>query len=135
MIGANRLLAATNRAINRVFGIRNTKVIQFAVKSVILATILVALFMFSVGLSAVIQALIHFSHDSALVTHGLSSFATIIPGTLATILPVIFTTTVFANVYGPITSVVILMLWAYIASLIFLYGAAITKTACELRPQ
>ncbi len=180
MIGANRLLAATNRAVNRVFGIRNTQVIQVTVKSVILATILVALFMFSIGLSAVIQALIHFSQDSAPVTHGLSTLAAFILGTLTTIIPAIFTTTIFAiiyyripntrvlkrdaifgaiiaiilfeigkhvffwannldtyraNVYGPITSVVVLMLWAYIASLIFLYGASITRTASELRPR
>ena len=40
-----------------------------------------------------------------------------------------------ANIYGPITSVVVLMIWAYIASFIFLYGAAIAKTASELRPR
>ena len=180
MIGANRLLAATNRAVNRVFGIQNTKVIQVTVKSVILATILVALFMFSIGLSAVIQALIRLSQDSAPTTLGLSTLATIILGALATIIPAVFTTTFFAiiyyhipntrvlkrdaifgaiiaiilfeigkhiffwtnnhdsyqaNVYGPITSVVVLMLWAYIASLIFLYGAAIAKTTSELRPK
>ena len=40
-----------------------------------------------------------------------------------------------SHIYGPITSVVVLMLWAYIASLIFLYGAALTKVAGELRPK
>ena len=180
MIGANRLFAAANRAVNRVFGIQNTKVIQVTVKSVILATILVAIFMISIGLSAVIQALIRLSQDSATVTHGLSTFATVILGSLATILPAIFTTTMFAiiyyrlpntrvlkrdaifgaiiaiilfeigkhvffwannldtyraNIYGPITSVVVLMLWAYVASFIFLYGAALAKTASEIRPR
>lgn len=180
MIGANRLLAATNRAVNRVFGIQKTKVIRGTVKSVILATILVTLLMCSIGLSAVIQALIRLSQDSAPVTHGLSGLATIVLGAIATILPAIFTTIIFAiiyyrfpntrvqkrdaifgaivaiilfeigkhfffwannldtyraNVYGPITSVVVLMLWAYMASLIFLYGASITKTVGELRPK
>ena len=37
-------------------------------------------------------------------------------------------------VYGPIASVVIMMTWAYIASMIFLYGAALTRAAGELRP-
>ena len=37
-------------------------------------------------------------------------------------------------VYGPIASVVIMMTWAYIASMIFLYGAALTRVAGELRP-
>ena len=178
MIGANRLFAATNRAVNRVFGIQNTKVIQVTVKSVLLATILVGVFMLSISLSAVIQALIRLSQDSAPVTHGLSTLATFILGALATILPAIFTTIMFAiiyyripntrvlrrdaifgaiiaiilfeigkhaffwannldtyraNIYGPITSVVVLMLWAYVASFIFLYGAAIAKTASEIR--
>lgn len=37
-------------------------------------------------------------------------------------------------VYGPIASVVVLMMWAYMAGLIFLYGAAVTRVAGELRP-
>ena len=37
-------------------------------------------------------------------------------------------------VYGPIASVVVLMMWGYIAGLIFLYGAALTRAAGELRP-
>lgn len=37
-------------------------------------------------------------------------------------------------VYGPIASVVLLLMWAYIAGLIFLYGAALTRVARELRP-
>ena len=38
-------------------------------------------------------------------------------------------------VYGPIASVVIMMAWAYIAGMIFLYGAAVTRTAGEMRPR
>ena len=37
-------------------------------------------------------------------------------------------------VYGPIASVVVLMMWGYIAGLIFLYGAALAKCAGEIRP-
>ena len=37
-------------------------------------------------------------------------------------------------VYGPIASVVVLMMWGYIGGLIFLYGAAIAKVAGEMRP-
>ncbi len=180
MIGANRLFAATTRAVNRVFGIRNTKVVQVTIKSVSLATVVVALFMISVGLSGVIQALIKLSQESAPVTHGLSTFATIVLGIAATVLPAVITAFIFAiiyyripntrvlkrdaifgaiiaiilfeigkhvffwannhdtyqaNIYGPITSVVVLMIWAYIASFIFLYGAAIAKTASEIRPR
>lgn len=38
-------------------------------------------------------------------------------------------------VYGPIASFVVLMMWGYAAGMIFLYGAALTKAAGELRPQ
>lgn len=180
MIGANRLFAATTRAVNRVFGIRNTQVVQVTIKSVSLATVVVALFMSTIVLSGVIQALIRLSQDSASTTHGLSTFATIVLGAVATVIPATLTTLIFAiiyyripntrvrkrdaifgaviaiilfeigkhvflwtnnhdtyqaNVYGPITSVVVLMLWSYMASFIFLYGAAITKTVSELRPR
>ena len=37
-------------------------------------------------------------------------------------------------VYGPAASVIVLMMWGYIASLIFLYGAALVKVAGETRP-
>ena len=37
-------------------------------------------------------------------------------------------------VYGPAASVVVLMMWGYIASLIFLYGAALARVAGEVRP-
>ncbi len=43
-------------------------------------------------------------------------------------------TTQRSAIYGPIASVVVLMMWGYIASLIFLYGAALTRVAGELRP-
>ena len=180
IIGANGLFAATSRAINRVFGVRNTRAIRITIKSVGLITFLVVLFMFSIGLSGVIQALIRLSQESASITLGLSTLAIFILGAFATILPAIFTAIIFtivyyripdtpvqlrdaifgaiiaiilfeigkhiffwannldtyrANVYGPITSVVVLMLWAFVASLIFLYGAAIARTASELRPK
>lgn len=37
-------------------------------------------------------------------------------------------------VYGPVASVVVLLMWAYISGLIFLYGAAVARVASELRP-
>lgn len=38
-------------------------------------------------------------------------------------------------VYGPVASFIVLLMWAYIAGLIFLYGAAITKVSSEIRPR
>ena len=37
-------------------------------------------------------------------------------------------------VYGPIASFVVLLTWGYVAGIIFLYGAALTRAAGELRP-
>ncbi len=37
--------------------------------------------------------------------------------------------------YGSMSSVVLLLLWSHLAGMIFLYGAAITKHASDLRPQ
>ena len=180
IIGANGLFAAANRATNRVFGIDSTRLIQVTVKNVSLVTILVIIFLASIGLTSVIQVLVRFSQDISDPTGGLSIAAAVVLASLSTILPAIFTTIVFAfvyfrlpntrvewrdatfgaivaiilfeigkhvffwfnnhasyrsHIYGPITSVVVLMLWAYIASLIFLYGAALTKVAGELRPK
>ena len=37
-------------------------------------------------------------------------------------------------VYGPVAAFVVLLMWAFISGLIFLYGAALTRSAGELRP-
>lgn len=37
-------------------------------------------------------------------------------------------------VYGPVAAFVVLLMWAFIAGLIFLYGAALVKAAGEFRP-
>ena len=37
-------------------------------------------------------------------------------------------------VYGPVAAIAVLMMWGYVASLIFLYGAALTKAAGDHRP-
>ena len=38
-------------------------------------------------------------------------------------------------IYGPLGSIAILQMWIFVGGLIFLYGAALTKTARELRPR
>ncbi len=37
--------------------------------------------------------------------------------------------------YGPISSVVLVLIWSHLAGMIFLYGAAITKQSSDLRPK
>ena len=43
-------------------------------------------------------------------------------------------TTQRSVVYGPVAAFVVLLMWAFISGLIFLYGAALAKAAGELRP-
>ena len=37
-------------------------------------------------------------------------------------------------IYGPLASSVILLMWTYASGIVFLYGAALTKAAADLRP-
>ena len=37
--------------------------------------------------------------------------------------------------YGPISSVILVLIWSHVAGMIFLYGAAITKQSSDLRPR
>ena len=37
--------------------------------------------------------------------------------------------------YGSVSSVILLLVWSHVAGMIFLYGAALTKEASDLRPQ
>ena len=37
--------------------------------------------------------------------------------------------------YGPISSVVLVLIWSHVAGMIFLYGAAVTKQSSDLRPK
>ena len=180
VLGANGLFMATNRAINRVFGLKTMKVFEITFVNVILITFVVILFLASVGLTSVLQVLITYSGEWFEVGGRLSVVVTLVFGAISATLPAVATAIFFAFVYfrlpnvevqwkdatfgamvaivlfeigkhlffwftsqtttrtaiyGPIASVVVLMMWAYIAGVIFLYGAAITKVAGELRPR
>ena len=38
-------------------------------------------------------------------------------------------------VYGSLSSVILVLIWSHVAGVIFLYGAALTKQAGDLRPE
>ncbi|MDE2837788.1 MAG: YihY/virulence factor BrkB family protein [Chloroflexota bacterium] len=179
VIGANGLFLAANRAINRVFGVGVRRAVQITVAQVTITTVVVVLFLLSVGLTASLQTALRFGEGIAETTGFLSSAVVITLGVVSTVLPAFFTMVVFAvvyfrmpnvhvewrdatfgamaaivlfeagkhlffwftgfasqrsAVYGPITSVVVLLMWAYAAGMIFLYGAALARAAGELRP-
>ncbi len=179
VIGANGLFLAANRAVNRVFGIEARNAAQITVAQASVTTVIVILFLLSVGVTASLQTAIRFGEGIAATTGGLSSAVVVVLGLVSAVLPAFFTMIAFASlysripnvhvewrnatfgamiaivlfeagkhlffwfttlagqrsvVYGPIASVVVLMMWAYAAAMIFLYGAALARAASELRP-
>ena len=179
LIGANGLLRATDRAVNRVFGARGRNVIRATLAEMALAALLGGLFLLSVVLTAVVYSAATFSDGISAFLGIDSSFIPALISTVSTGLSVALIGLVFALayrhlpnarvewrdatfgalialalfelakhaffwftglatdrnlVYGPVASVVVLLMWAYIGGLIFLYGAALAKMAGELRP-
>ncbi len=177
VITSNGLFMAAHRAVNRIFGTESTNFVKITGTQVIITTLIVILFLLSVGLTSFFLAVVTFLSRSVDSWGGLSTIAVVALGSISTVLQVVLTATVFAvvyfhlpsirvewrdaafgalvaifffeiakhlflwytnlaargAVYGPITSFVILMIWAYISGLIFLYGAALAKNAGELR--
>ena len=179
VVGANGLFMAANRSVNRVFGIETGKFVQVTVTQAAFITLVVVLFLLSVGLTAFLQVVVSFGQGIAEAIGDISVIAVVAVGIVSTILPAVTTSALFAivyrllpsvhvewrdatfgaivaivlfevgkhlffwftglatqrsAVYGPIASVVVLLMWGYIAGVIFLYGAALTKMAGELRP-
>ena len=177
VLSATGLLNALNRAVNRVFGIETRKPVGTIITQVGVGTIVVVLFMLSVGLSGLCQLAISFGGvlvesfggtSTGLVLFSGVISAAVLTGTIFTVvyfhLPntrvewrdaavggiiavilfeaakhLFFWFTNIASqrgaVYGPVASVVVLLMWAYIAGMIFLYGAALARSAGELRPK
>ena len=173
MIGANGLFMAVNRSVSRVFGIESRRAGQITLAEVSIATLIVTLFLLSVGLTAFLQVVISFGEGIAETTGVVSSLGVLTLGLVVSeVLPAIITAVIFAFVYrripsvhvewrdatfgaivaivlfeagkhlffwftslagqrsvvyGPIASVVVLMMWGFVAGLIFLYGAALQK--------
>ena len=180
LFGANGLFRATNRAVNRVFGIRSRDVIRTTLTEMIFATLFGLLFLISIFLTAILHTAIDISEGFAVTPWSISYLIAILLGLVTTILPVTLTALIFTIVYrnlpnaavewrdatfgaliaivlfeigkhiffwftgvvsqggvvyGPIASFVVLLMWAYIAGLIFLYGTAVTKISSDIRPR
>ena len=180
VLGANGLLLAADRAINRIFGTENRGIFRTTLVQVAVATLVVVLFLLSVGLTALFQIFVNFNAGIVESTGGISAIIAVALGAISTVLPAMLTAALFTvvyyhlpnisvewrdavfgamiaivlfeigkhaffwftglathriAVYGPVASAVIFMTWAYIAAVIFLYGAALTKMAGELRPR
>lgn len=180
VMGANGLFMAATRSVNRVFGVETQKALRVTVLQVALTTIIVLLFLLSVGLTASLQVALQFSEGIAESLGALSGAVILAAGAVSALLPAFLTMALFAfvyylvpnvrvewrnaafgavaaivlfevgkhvffwftglaaqrnAVYGPIASFVLLLMWGYVAGMIFLYGAALTRAAGELRPR
>ena len=171
VVSANGLFMAANRSVNRVFGIETRKPVGTMTTEVVIGTVLLVMFMFSVGFTILFRFATSVGGTSAFlvfssraVSEALSAGLTAMMfgvmyyrlpntrvmwkdaafgGLIAVVLfeagkHLFFWFTNMASersaVYGPVASVVILLMWAYIVGLIFLYGAALTRCVGELRP-
>ncbi len=180
VMGANGLFMAATRSVNRVFAVRTQKVLRITALQASLTTIIVLLFLLSVGLTASLQLAVRFSEGIAESAGEISVVVIFALGAVSALLPAFLTMVLFAlvyylmpnvrlewrdavfgaltaivlfeagkhlffwfttlagqrsAVYGPIASFVLLLMWGYVAGMIFLYGAALTRAAGELRPQ
>ena len=178
VIGANGLFMAVQRALRRVFEDESRRLGQITVIQIVITTLIVVLFLLSVGLSAFIQIVLSFVEGNIGLTGSVSTVMGIVVGITSALLHVLIAATVFAVVYyhlpsaevkwrdatfgalvavvlfeiskhvfllytelfaqrsaiyGSVASFVILLMWAYIAGLIFLYGAAVTKMSADQR--
>ena len=179
VLGANGLFLAMHRALNRVFGSETRRAVQLTLTQVTLTTVVVLVFLLSVGLTASLQLGVRFGEGIGQSFGVLSSALLLTLGIISAALPALFTMVAFAvvyqrmptvhvewrdatfgamaaivlfevakhaffwftgltsqrnAVYGPLASSAILLAWAYVAGMIFLYGAALARAAGELRP-
>ena len=180
VLTSNGLFLAANRAVNRVFGTETRRTVSATITQLGIGTIVVVLFMMSVGLTALFQVAMSYGGAVVESVGGASTALVLLSGIISATLPAALTGTVFtvvyyylpntpvewkdaafggiiavilfevakhlffwftnlatqrSVVYGPVASVVVLLTWAYLASMIFLYGAALTKIAQDLRPK
>ena len=99
VMGANGLFMAATRSVNRVFGVETQKVLRITVLQVTLTTVIVLLFLLSVGLTASLQLAVHFSEGIAESIGALSVVVVVALGAASALLPAFLTMALFALVY------------------------------------
>ena len=180
LLAATGLFRAASRAANRTFGLERPATIRGSVAEGVVATVLGVLFVGSVGVAVLCQAVIGIGGEFVAGSEQLPRILVIVLGAASAALPAGVTGIVFTIayhytphkhvewrdaafggmaavilfeagkhlflwvtglvvqreiVYGPVASTVMLLLWAYVAGLIFLYGASLTKASSEMRPR
>ena len=99
LIGANGLLMATNRAVNRIFGSQPRRVVPTTLLQVLLAIGIMMMFLTSIGLTVVFQIASSIGEALPLVGWPVNRVVIIVTGLVSGILPIIMTTIAFGVVY------------------------------------
>lgn len=99
ILGANGLFMAANRGINRVFGIEAKNVIHTTVSEVSIATLVVILFLMSIGVTGFLHVAVSFSEGIGRSSGGFSAVVVFALGVVSAVLPMLLTAVVFVFVY------------------------------------
>ena len=99
LIGANGLLMATNRAVNRIFGSQPRRVVTTTLLQVLLAIGIMMMFLTSIGLTVIFQIALSIGEALPLVGWPVNRVVIIVTELASGVLPVIMTTIAFGVVY------------------------------------
>ena len=99
LIGANGLLMATNRSVNRIFGAQPRRVVTTTLLQVLLAVGIMVMFLTSIGLTVVFQIASSVGEAVPLVGWPINRVVIIVTELVSGVLPVVMTTIAFGVVY------------------------------------
>ena len=99
LIGANGLLMATNRSVNRIFGAQPRRVVTTTLLQVLLAVGIMVMFLTSIGLTVVFQIALSVGEALPLVGWPINRVVIIVTEIVSGVLPVVMTTIAFGVVY------------------------------------
>ena len=180
VIGANGLFMATNRAVNRIFGMPPRKLFSTTLIHVILAVGIILMFLTSIGLTVIFQIALSISSALPIVGWPVNRVVLLTTELVSGVLPIIMTTIAFGIVYRalpnkrvgsrdatfgaiiavvlfetgkhlffwfgnvsgqqnliylPFSSVILVLVWAFLGGIIFLFGASIVNESSRNRPK
>ena len=99
VMGANGLFLAVHRAVSRVFGSETRKAAQLTLTQIPLTTVVVLVFLLSVGVTGSLQLVVRFGEGIGQSFGFLSSALLLTLGIVAAALPAVFTMVAFAIAY------------------------------------
>lgn len=99
VIGANGLFMATNRSVNRIFGMEPRKLVSTTLLQILMAAGIMLMFLTSIGLTVVFQVALSIGEAVPLVGWPINRVVILVTELVSGVLPVIMTTIAFGVVY------------------------------------